>query len=170
VTGVALQLVRGEGEVANPATGELLTVSSATTDELAGLRLLLSQLRREIDDANRMIDVEIARRMDRENEREAVIGGIGVKVNAPNKMSWDFDKLLQTLQALVDDGRLAAGAAARAVERVVTYKARTVEMNKLLRHDDAVVRDEVAACRVFEPQARRAQITPPAPTTTGVTS
>jgi hypothetical protein len=156
----SLQLVRGPTDVVNPATGEQLSLLAETMQTLAQARSALSELKAQIDEANRLIDAEIARRLDLENTRQAVLDGLALKVNAPQKAVWDVGALRAALAALVNDGRLATGAANRALEPIVTYKTKEAELNKLLRHDDPEVRESIERCRRLEPQRRLVSVTP----------
>ena len=119
------------------------------------------RFRAEIDDANRLIDAEIARRLDLDNVRAGTQNGWGVEVNAPSTTEWDVPNLRSAITELIADGRLGITVLDRAVPAVTTYKPSARELRKLLEHDDREVRELVRECRRMVPQRRRVTVTAP---------
>ena len=155
-----LQLVRGD-TVVNVATGETVDLAAAQLDAFAQARDAFGKFRAEIDDANRLIDAEIARRFDLDNVRAGTQNGWGVEVNAPSTTEWDVPNLRSAITELIADGRLGITVLDRAVPAVTTYKPSARELRKLLEHDDREVRELVRECRRMVPQRRRVTVTAP---------
>lgn len=138
--------------VAHPTTGEVVEVVPATpSDVLADVRDRLIEHKGEVDAACRVIDDEIARRLDYEGTRTTEVAGtVGrfkVTVVAPTKTEWDAPALYRALRKLVRAGILSKDRADAACRRETTYKATHGSASQLLRHADERVRDAVEACR-----------------------
>jgi hypothetical protein len=161
-----MELVRGDELIVNPASGELLHVHDAETGQLAQARDALIQLRAQINDASRLIDTELAHRLDHDNERSTLVNGYQLTVNAPTATEWDVAKLLETLTELVAEHKLGLGVIEKTLKQEVTYKPAQRELNKLLDHDDEQVRTRIRECRSMVPQRRRVTVVPP-PTVEG---
>ena len=118
--------------VVSPRTGEVLTLQSPTADlgaYLADVREHESLLR----ESKNYVQAEILRRMDANAEwTNHVEGGLKLTGSSPAP-SEEFDELaLRTsLLELADEGLITQEAVDKAVEPVVTYKARKAGINSL---------------------------------------
>ena len=104
------------------------------------------------------LDEEVARRLDLANERHRLVGDVELRVNAPQETQWDVERLRETLDQLVNEGRLGKGVPPRAVRTEVSYKPVARELTKLLAHDDARIRELIAECRVVVAARRRVTV------------
>ena len=104
------------------------------------------------------LDEEVARRLDLANERHRLVGDMELRVNAPQETVWDVERLRETLDQLVNEGRLAKGVPPRAVRTDVSYKPVARELTKLLAHDDPRVRELIAECRAVVAAKRRVTV------------
>jgi hypothetical protein len=111
-----------------------------------------------MDTASTLIDEEVAKRLDLTNDRSVLVGGIELRVNAPRTSEWDVPRLIETLNALVDEGRLGGGVPIRCVNTKIEYKPVARELSKLLEHEDPRVRDLIGECRQMVPQKRRVSV------------
>ena len=95
------------------------------------------------------------------NARTLTAGHYKLTTTAPRTTTWDTATLGIVLQALVNENRISQGAANKALEQVITYKAVAVELNKLAAHADPEVRNAIQTCRTVTPdQRRRVTVTP----------
>lgn len=141
-----------------PGTGEALELTAAT-DRLAGAVVELDELVTRIEDAKAVIKAELAKRLDKGNERKAAIGDFELSVNAPTTELYDVEVLKRELKALVDDDVLE--------ERVIGLvlplppapppPARELdkrELNKLKKHPDRRVLTAIAKARTVQTNRR----------------
>ena len=147
-----------DGTIANAATGEALDLGLAEWPQLAHARRSVIDVRYALNDAARLIDGEVARRLDIANERHIEVDGLRLEVNAPRVNEWDTAKLQEVLAALVGEGRLGAGVPPRCVKTKVTYTPVASELRKLLGHEDPRVRELIGQCRAEVPQERRVSV------------
>lgn len=141
--------------VVHPGTGEVIDLANSTTSSLADYRLELIEAKRALDGFAEDLDVELARRIDLEAVRKVQVGGYDLEVQAPSYVEYDVPRLTIVLEALVQDGRISRGAAERAIKTKVEHSPVQRELNRLLTHADAEVRESVARCRSDVPRTRR---------------
>ena len=146
-----------ETQLLHPITGEVLG-PAAPLSSLAHARWELIDLKRQIDAFTRDLDDEIARRADFEGTGTLHAGIYTLTVPKPTKTGWDEHELGIALEALVNDGRISRAKAQRALEKVVTYKPKPVELNQLLTHADPEVAQTIAACQHDVEQNRRVSV------------
>jgi hypothetical protein len=160
VTDVAIEVwvPHGERYLANSTSGVVLDLEAAEWEELASLRRATIVARSVLEASATYLDDEVARRLDLANERHRLVGDMELRVNAPQETVWDVERLRETLDQLVNEGRLAKGVPPRAVRTDVSYKAVARELNKLLAHDDPRVRELIAECRVVVAAKRRVTV------------
>lgn len=141
--------------VLHPATGEVLDLEAADNVDLADQRIGAVELRRLLDEFTATLDAEVIRRMDHENTLTLRAGPWKMTGDGTEVTTWDSAQLSLELEALVQAGRLARGAAQKALEVVVSYKPKAAELKKLAKHADPEVRTAVEACRTVGPNPRR---------------
>lgn len=152
-------------KIAHPKTGEIVEVVKATaTDVLAEARDAFVVRRSELDAAARVVDRELAARLDYEGRRSGEIKGAAghfkLSVVAPTKTEWDGERAYRALRGLVRQGLISADRAREAVTREVSYKPNHGSLKQLLAHADERVRDAVEACRdEVEVTSRRVTVT-----------
>jgi hypothetical protein len=154
-----LWVPQGAETVVKPATGESLDLTVAEWPDLARIRAGIVEIGHRMDELARMLDSEMARRLDRDNERSLTVGGYQLRVNAPLRDAWDVPALMRVLTELVNDGILAKGAAQRAIKSEVSHKPVAVEVKKLLTHDDPRVRERIAECHTTVNAKRTVSVT-----------
>lgn len=159
MSAIDLWVPAGGGLIANNRTGEAFELEQMDWHKLALIRKAIVDARPIFDDTARLIDTEIARRLDADNDRSITVGSIELRVNAPMQTEWDVTRLQENLAQLVGEGRLAAGVPPRAVKTEVSYKPVARELSKLVDHDDPRVRELVRECRHILPARRRVQVT-----------
>jgi hypothetical protein len=125
-------------------TGEVIDLAGAATSDLARVRDQLVQWERTtLVSAKHAIDDELARRLDYEGRRSAIVGDWKITVAAPTKTAWDGERAHRALRRLVRAGLISHDRAHDCVERVVTYKPKHGALSQLLRHADERVRDAI---------------------------
>jgi hypothetical protein len=159
MTDVELWVPQDSNTVVNPVTGESLDLIGAEWERLAHIRATIIELGHRTDELAHMLDSEVARRLDLTNDRHIEVDGYRLTVNAPRRTAWDVPKLMQVLTELVSEGRLARGAAQRAIKTEVSHKPVAREVTKLVEHDDPMVRDRIKECRTIVPATRRVTVT-----------
>lgn len=158
MTDIEVWVPMTNGLVVESITGQAFELERAEWAELAHARGAIVRLGHLLDDSARVIDSEIARRLDLMNDRAILVDGVELRVNAPLKSEWDVEKLIVTLSSLVAEGRIGAGVPPRAVKSEVVHKPVARELDKLLAHDDPRVRELVGECRHVVPAVRRASV------------
>lgn len=115
----------------NPATGEVLTLTSPSED-LGAYLAAVKDLESQVRDYKRVVTDELLRRMDASADWTLHLPGM--KLSAPSPApAEEFDELAlrEDLLELVDAGRLSIEAVDRAIETVITYKAHKAGINAL---------------------------------------
>lgn len=158
VTDIEVWVPMTNGLVVESITGQAFDLVDAEWHELAHARGSIVKLGHLLDDSARVLDSEIARRLDMMNDRAILVEGVELRVNAPRKPEWDVTKLMEVLAHLVDEGRIGAGVPPRCVKTEVTHKTSWRELDKLLQHEDPRVRDLVGECREMVPAVRRVSV------------
>mgnify|MGYP000847483191 FL=1 len=105
--------------VVHPATGEILDLAGQPTDQLAGLLNGCRVYQQQVADFREQVEQVICDRMDRQNQRTAVVGTVKLTVNAQARTEWDLERLRAVLADLVRAGLLNEDAAAAVIERPV---------------------------------------------------
>lgn len=146
------------GLVVESLTGQAFELERAEWGDLAHARRAIVDLGHALNDSARVLDGEIARRLDLTNDRSILVGDVELRVNAPRSTEWDVDKLLGVLAQLVSESRIGAGVPPRAVKREIVHKPVARELSKLLEHDDPRVRELVGECRELVPAVRRVSV------------
>lgn len=119
-------------EFVSPATGEVLTLASPTPD-LAGYLADIRDLESRIREHKRVVTGELLARLDRNAAWTEHLSG-GLKISSPSPAPVEeFDELAlrEELLQCVDRGELSIEAVDRAVETIVTYKARKTGINAI---------------------------------------
>ena len=147
------------GSIVSLRTGETFDLDTAKWTQLAGARRAITDLRPILGDAARVLDGEIERRLDLNNDRSLKVDGYEVKVKPPTESEWDVTRLRENLDQLVNEGRLGGGVPGRAVKVEVSYKPVAVELKRLLDHDDPRVQELVGEARTVRPTERRVTVT-----------
>jgi hypothetical protein len=126
----------------HPRTGEAIDLHAAATDELLDCHDAFADLEREMKEARREVDDELTRRMDHEGRRSFTFDHFKVDVSPPVEKLWDVDKLLNTLDDLVEIKAISQVKA----ERCVRTKTEPVwrELKTLL--SDPRTKDPLEAC------------------------
>lgn len=148
-------------ETVNPATGEILDLRALTTDQLAALSIDTGEYRDHIQRFRDEVVAELAARMDRELKRSAEIGGYKLTVNAPTRDDWDLPRLRAVLDGLRDQGVLgdvADQVIYRPDPKPVDETVRRIELNKLLKHPDGAVVEQIRGCCEQVPQRRTVRV------------
>jgi hypothetical protein len=159
MTDLELWVPQGTESVSNLVTGESLDLTVAEWPDLARIRAGIVTLAHRMDELSRMLDSEMARRLDLGNSRSVTVGDYELRVNAPLVDAWDVPALMRTLTTLVNEGLLTKGAAQSAIKTEVSHKPVAREVKKLLQHDDPRVRDRIAECHSTIPARRRVTVT-----------
>lgn len=148
------------GVVADPATGEVLDLATATTDALAAYLANVRDLEHTLREHKKAAQAEVLRRMDNAAQWTVTVGEWKLSGASPApKVTYDAEALAAELQQLVDDDLLAPAAATKAVEQVTSWKVRQAGVNALVKLGGAVA-DVVARHRVEEPKERRVSVRP----------
>ena len=114
--------------VAHPKTREVITLGTATDQELAAIRAACEEVALDIVKANQLLGDEILARMDRAAEwtRHVRFGESEYTFTAPSPNAgtteYDQDILEIALTELVNSGVIDADTAAKALVREVTVK------------------------------------------------
>lgn len=142
----------------HPRTGEAIDLHAAATDELLDCHDAFTDLEREMKEARREVDDELTRRMDHEGRRSFTFNDFKVDVTPPTEKVWDIDKLMTTLDDLVEIKAISQLKA----ERCVRTKLEPVwrELKTLLsdpRVSEAIEEcyEEVEASRYVKVSRRR---------------
>lgn len=109
-------------ELVHPQTGELVDLKALATDTLAlDLTAELQALADRVDQAQRAVIDELARRVDKGGARTAEIEladgrQLTLETNAPTEVVYPFDQTRDALQRLVAEDELEAMALARVLK------------------------------------------------------
>lgn len=141
--------------VANPATGEVISLE-ATTDVLAATVDDLKDWQRRIQSVIDAVSEELVARLDQENVRSAPVGDWEIKTVAPTRTDFDPERLSAALAGLVETGAISGDVARRTVKcpPLKDWKVDRRELGKLLNHSNPVVVEAVRACGESVPQRR----------------
>ena len=150
----------GALEVLDRASGELLDVRSASDERLAAFVVDAGRLRDDLAEAERVVEGELLRRLDRAACWTRRLGdprtGVQLEVKAPSPQAgateWDELALERELDGLVAAGEIDREAAAAALERkvTVTFRPRLASEQAAIERAakrDARVRDVEATTR-----------------------
>lgn len=141
-------------QVLNPITGEVLTLDSST----AALGQALGDIREFkslLDETVRAISGELHARMDQEALYTVHTPGLELRGQSPAPVeSWDGVELRTALLELSDAGTLSIDAVDRAVETVVTYKARKAGIVALRKLGGEVEQTIDSLCQRSERERR----------------
>ena len=83
MSAIDLWVPAGNGLIANNRTGEAFELEQVDWYKLALIRKAIVDARPIFNDTAHLIDTEIARRLDADNERHILVGNIELRVNAP---------------------------------------------------------------------------------------
>lgn len=158
MTDIEVWVPMTNGLVVESITGQAFDLESAEWSDLAHVRTSIIELGHTLDISSRVLDAEIARRLDLMNDRAILVDGVELRVNAARKSEWNVEKLILTLSSLVAEGRIGAGVPPRAVKSELVHKPVARELAKLLEHDDPRVRELVGECRELVPAVRRVSV------------
>lgn len=150
--------IEGATGLVNSSTGEAIDLTSVEWEQLALVRRAIVNLRPILNEAAALVDREVARRLDMNNERHILLPGVELRVNAPHETLWDVDKLQENLSQLVNEGRLAAGVPPKVLKREVTYKPQARELTQLLTSADPRIVELVGECREVVDAKRKVQV------------
>ena len=118
-------------QLANPLTGEVLTLASPDED-LVKLLDDLKEYGSVIQEHRRMVGRELIARLDRQAKWTAYAGDFKFSSASPAPSEeWDGIELRTALLGFVDAGKLSIQALDAAIETVVTYKVRKQGVNAL---------------------------------------
>ena len=149
-------------ELVHPTTGEILDLAAATTTDLAVVHGRVGDLMRQLADFRQHVVDEVAARMDRENARSAVVGGLKIETNAPTTDTYPVEALLDALTELVGADVLSPAVVERVIETPLPKEpepvVRKAELNRLRAHNNPVVVAKLDAVRVRNPQRRTLKI------------
>jgi hypothetical protein len=111
------------GQFLHPGTGEVLDLATAGTDEIAEAVWILREQVQRLRDWQRIAGEEILRRMDQSAKWTLHEGQYTLKGDSPAPTrEVDLEPLRRELSQLIDEGKVAATAAERALEAKVVYK------------------------------------------------
>jgi hypothetical protein len=96
-------------EVVDPSTGELILLSTRSTDLLVDLILELRARVQSYTAWRKAAEAEIRKRLEAEGRRIAVVGDHELSVEASRGRAWDPDDLGLVVRELLDEGHLVAG-------------------------------------------------------------
>lgn len=117
--------------VVSPRTGEVLTLD-ASTEDLGGYLADIREHESLLREGKNLVGGELVRRMDEGACWTLHTGGL--KLSAPSPapaIEYDELALRESLLQLADEGVISVEAVDRAVEPVVTYRARKSGINAL---------------------------------------
>lgn len=148
--------------ILNLATGALVDLAQAATDEIAEAHDALSALASQIREAHALASDELLARMDRRGKWTAEVGGFKLKAQSPTAgtVAYDQAALRADLLELVVSGVLDADAVDDAVELVDPpkpepyLKAKIAGINALLKLGPEVV-EVVQRHRIEQPAPAR---------------
>jgi hypothetical protein len=136
--------------VISPRTGEVISLDAPDQD-LGGFLNDVRDLESAIRESKRAVHDELLRRMD--SAATWTVHVPGLKLSGPSPApTEEFDELeLRTaLLTLVDEGVISVEAVDRAIEPVVTYKARRAGINALRKLGGRVAETVTAHARSVE--------------------
>lgn len=131
-----------------PVTGEVIPYD-APTDVLLDALYRMRDLEQQLQACRRDVGLEVTRRMDADNIRQADIDGFRVTVAAPGE-DWDLDRLDEVLDELVAAKVITRGAVDRLFK--TERKVQKRELSKLLGNLDD---EPAAAIRACSERSRR---------------
>lgn len=143
----------------NPATGVAIELASEATDQLAGERRDVTDLRNALAQYAQAIDDELTARLDKENTRSAEVGGFKIETKAPTTLTFDPDTLHVALQDLIVEDILGKSV----IDKVFIPQPDKInrrEVDKLLKHADKRVREHIASAGKEELQRRTVSVKP----------
>lgn len=125
-----------------PVTGEVIP-HDAPTDVLLDALHRMRDLEQQLQACRRDVGLEVTRRMDRDNIRQADVDGFRVTVSAPGE-DWDLDRLDEVLDELVAAEVITRAAVDRLFK--TERKIQKRELTKLLKNLDPEPADAIRAC------------------------
>jgi hypothetical protein len=119
--------------ILNPATGAIITLGDAATDEIAEAHDALTDLASQIREAQSLASDEMLARMDRRGKWTAEVGDFQLKSQSPTAGTTDYEAaaLRADLLELVETGVLDEDAVDDAVELVEPPKLEPYLKKKL---------------------------------------
>lgn len=161
--GTDLDLVRNDGTIVNPDTGEVLALADAPTilitTVLGRTKLAIFDALERLREVERVLGEEAIRRMDEEGEWTA--RAPGVKVSAPSPSAgtvhWDAELLRTILDDLVAEKKITKAAALRACKIETKYVPVVAGIAKLEKIPGISERLAVARS-VTPPPARKVSV------------
>ena len=146
------------GVVADPATGEVIDLATATTDALAAYLANVRDLEHTLREQKKAAQGEVLRRMDSEATWTVRVGDWKLTGASPApKVVYDAEGLQADLQQLAADDLVAPAAVDRAVETVTSLRISQAGINSLVKLGGAVA-EVVARHRREEPRDRRVSV------------
>ena len=140
--------------LANPRTGEILTLDSETED-LAHWLDAVRALEWDIRTNKRIVSQEIHARMDKAATWTLHLPGLKVTGQSPApEETWSGPELREALYDLVERGLISVEAADAAVETVVTYKPRKAGITALRKLGGEVAETVNRLCQQSERERR----------------
>lgn len=138
-----------------PNTGEVIPLSEAKTAHIADARDYIRELESQLREAKTILDGEVLSRMDADRKWTIKTGDWALTAPSPEPtVKYDAAALHAELEGLVADGVISGDAMARAVEEVVTYKARAAGVKALVKGGGEVAAVVAAHSREEEPIRR----------------
>lgn len=139
-----------------PVTGEVLPLDGES-NLLADAVLRMKEIENELYRVRKIVNDELAKRLDKENLRTAKLKDFEITVDAPSAVDWDTDGLLGALGTLVKEGVISEAALDRVMP--VTRKISQRELKKLIATLDGGDLEMVASCSKPSTRARRVKVT-----------
>jgi hypothetical protein len=143
-----------------PGTGEAIELA-AETGELARALEEIRALESALREAKRRLGAEVLSRMDAAASWTLRAGGLELRGESPApKIEWDGAALALTLEALVEEGKIAPEAAQAALSVEVSYKPQARGLSALMKLGGEVAEKVGAHSREVERDRRPPSVRP----------
>lgn len=143
-------------QVIVPQTGEVLDLTTETTDRLAEAFDQIKELETQLAAVRRRVGEEMARRLDHEAVRSMEAGDWKIEVDAPVRFTWNPDDTRKMLTLLAETGHISESAVDRACAPTFKVSAREVEkIARVLPESEAQM---LQTCREESTRARSVRV------------
>ncbi len=142
-------------EVLDPLTGELVNLITADLDDLAGWLDHVREYKRMCDQALNVVQERMYREIDPGGQWTVIRPNWKITGTSPAPtVKYDGERVYKAARKLVKDGLLTKDAAGKAVERVVSFKARVAGIQALSKISP-VIAAAFEECSTEEPKLSR---------------
>jgi hypothetical protein len=143
-------------QVIVPQTGEVLDLTTETTDRLAEAFDQIKELETQLAAVRRRVGEEMAARLDHEAVRSFEAGKWKIEVDAPVRYTWNPDDTRKMLTLIAETGHISQSAVDRAC--VPSWKVSAREVEKIARILPEGEAQMLQTCREESTRARSVRV------------